>query len=86
MGHLLKKQGVQLIIKVLPEIIKKVPKASLFILGTGPFESDLQAQAKRLNLEDRVKFYGFIEEHSDLEEILTKCAIGVATYVTEPDN
>lgn len=86
MGHLLKKQGVQLIIEVLPEIIKKVPKASLFILGTGPFEAELRAQVKRLNLEDRVKFYGFIEDHSQLEEILTKCAIGVATYVPEPDN
>jgi len=86
MGHLLKKQGVQLIIEVLPEIIKKVPKASLFILGTGPFEGELQAQVKRLNLEDRVKFFGFIEDHSELEKILTKCAIGVATYVTEPDS
>lgn len=86
MGHLLKKQGVQLIIDVLPEIIKKVPKASLSILGTGPFESDLQAQVKRLDLEGYVKFFGFIEDHSELEKILTRCAIGVATYVTEPDN
>lgn len=86
MGHLLRKQGAQLIIDVFPGIVKKVPNANLVIIGTGPFEGDLRAQVKRLNLEEQVKFFGFIEDHSELENILTKCAIGVATYVTEPDN
>lgn len=86
MGHLLKKQGIQLLIDALPEIIKRFPNANLLIIGNGPFEQELRAQVKRLNLENYVRFMGFIEDHNELERILAKCAIGIATYTLDPDN
>lgn len=86
MGHLRKNQGVELVLKAFPEILKHLPFARLKIIGTGPLEADLKELAARLNIANKVDFSGFIEDHSELEEILAKCAIGVAPYVPTPDS
>jgi len=81
MGHLRPNQGIELVIESMPEVIKKVPKAKLLIIGTGPIEDELKRMVKKLKLENKVHFTGYVKKHADLEEMLTKCAIGVAMYV-----
>ena len=51
-------KGVQLLIEAMQDIIKEVPRAELLIIGTGPYEQNLKEQAKKLGLEDNVKFLG----------------------------
>ena len=42
-------------------LIRKRVDAELFILGDGPERASLEAESRRLGLEDFVKFFGFID-------------------------
>lgn len=46
-GILLKKQGLQLVIKTLPRVIKKFPKTKLTIIGTGSYRKHLKSLVKK---------------------------------------
>ncbi len=84
MGHLRENQGVELILKAFPDILRRIPLARLQIIGTGPLESGLKELANRIGIGDKINFTGFIKDHSELEALLTSCAIGVAPYVPSP--
>jgi len=86
MGHLRKNQGVDFLIKAFPKIMQRHPKARLIIIGTGPLESELRALCSRLGMNGAVQFSGMIENHSELERLLSTCAVGVAPYVPDPDS
>lgn len=85
MGHLLEKQGAQLIISVIPQIIKKYPKFKFKIIGTGSYKDELIALSKKLHVEKYCNFMGKIEDHKELEEEIAKSAIAVAPYIRELD-
>lgn len=61
-NNLRKFKGVDILIKAIAVVIKVVPNISVYIAGSGPQETELKALVKRLNLEDLVKFLGFISE------------------------
>lgn len=86
MGHIIKKQGVQLLIEAIPYIVKKVPKFHLDIIGGGDYENTIKKIVKRLKVSKYVTFHGFIKEHSDVEKLLDECELGVAPYTDTPDN
>lgn len=81
MGHLREGQGVEVLIDAMPEVAKSIPQAKLVLIGTGPLEEDLKRQAKNLDVLDKIEFTGFIESHSEMENRLAKCAVGVAPYI-----
>lgn len=83
MGHLLEKQGIELLVDAMPEIIETMPKAQLLIVGSGPMESKLKTIVKTNGLEEHVIFKGFINDHKELLNILAHSAIGVAPYVDD---
>lgn len=85
-GHLLKKQGVQIILQALPQVVKIVPDLKFIIIGQGEEEQKLKELTKKLKIENYVEFKGFVENHKQVEDILCKCAIGVAPYVPTSDN
>ncbi len=84
MGHLRKGQGIELIIETLPYIIKKIPDVKLLIIGTGELENFLKKRSNELGLNENIKFKGFVKDHRNIENMLTKCAVGLAIY--EPDS
>lgn len=84
MGHLREYQGIELIIEAMPKILEEVPQARLLIVGTGSLETRLKDMVKELNLEKHVHFTGYVKEHSELEKVLTECAVGLAPYVPDP--
>ncbi|MBI5613785.1 glycosyltransferase [Candidatus Gottesmanbacteria bacterium] len=85
-GHLLEKQGLQLMIKALPYIINRITDVQLLIIGKGEYENTLKALVKSLQLAKYVQFLGFIKNHDDLEKILCASAIGLAPYTPTPDS
>lgn len=85
-GYLLEKQGIQLVLETLPKIIPKIPQLRFTIIGQGEYEQKLRALTKKLKISKYVRFKGFIKDHKTVERILCKSAIGVAPYVTSPDN
>lgn len=80
-GVLYEKQGLQLVIKALPKLIKKFPQIRLTIIGSGPFETQIKNLVKKKNLESYIEFKGYITSHKEIVKILTGRGIGLATYI-----
>lgn len=83
LGHLLEKQGLDVVLEGLPKIIETYHKTSLVILGTGEYEKSLKIKAKKLKIGKHVDFRGYVDDHTEVEKILTESTIGVAMY--KPD-
>lgn len=80
MGSLGYENGPDLAIKAFPAIRKKIPDASLSIIGGGKELESLKDLAKSLQLEKDIKFYGMIPKDEDMLLVLRKFAIGLAPY------
>src|SRR5579859_3104337 len=85
-GHIIKKQGVQLLVEAIPEIVKKVPQFRAEIIGGGEYAPEVEALAKKLDVLKYITFHGFIKSHTDAEKLLANCAVGIAPYEDTPDN
>lgn len=85
MGHLIEKQGVQLVLKAIPEIIKKIPDFMFKIIGTGSYENELKRMVKELGIDKYVNFFGKIEKPEDLENEIAKSCVAIAPYIEKLD-
>lgn len=85
-GHLLKKQGVQIVLKALSDIVPKFSDLKFIIIGQGEYEQKLKLLTRKLKISSHVEFKGFINSHKLVENILCKSAIGVALYSPTKDN
>lgn len=85
-GVLWEKQGLQLVIRALPNIISRVNRVRLVIVGKGDYTGKLKKLARGLHVEKHVRFLGFVEKHTAVERLLCKSAIGIAPYMPIPDN
>jgi len=85
MGHLLEKQGVQLVIEAVPEIIKKISSFRFKIIGNGHYKENLTALAKRLNVAEYCDFKGKIEDHRELESEIARSCMAIAPYIQNLD-
>ncbi len=83
LGHLVAKQGVEMLIGAMHDVLKKVPRAHLLVIGGGPLEEKLKRDVKHFRLEKYVVFTGFVEKFSDVQLFLEDAAIGVAPYVDD---
>ncbi len=82
-GHLLEKQGVQLVLKAIPEITKKIKDFNFIIIGTGEYETELKKLAYNLEIDKYVEFIGPIYNSKELNKILAKSHLAVAMYDKE---
>lgn len=85
-GYLKEKQGVQIVLQALPQIIEKVPDVKFIIIGQGEYKNKLEVLAKKLKVKKYVEFKGFVKNHRQVEKILCKSALAIAPYVDSPDN
>jgi len=85
-GHLVEKQGVQLILKAIPLIIREIPGFRFKIIGSGEYEEELKRLMGKLGIEDHVSFEGPIYSLDLLNESIMKSAVAVAMYDKETDD
>jgi glycosyltransferase involved in cell wall biosynthesis len=85
MGHLLEKQGVQLVLAAIPEIIKHIPDFKFIIIGDGQYKVALTALARELNVASYCDFKGKIDSHVELENEIAKSCVAIAPYVKKLD-
>lgn len=83
LGHLREGQGIELLINAMLEVTKKVKQAYLIIIGGGPLEDKLKKIVQEKKLNKHIKFTGFVQEYSEVEEILKNAAVAVAPYVDD---
>jgi glycosyltransferase involved in cell wall biosynthesis len=86
LGHLLEKQGLQLVIEALPSIRRRLPAVTLLVLGDGPYRAALERQSTELGVGEAVEFAGFIDDHREVERRLAGCTLGLAPYVPDPES
>jgi len=82
-GILRRDQGVQLLIKVLPRIVRIFPDIEVHIIGSGPFESTLKHLVSNLGLENHVIFHGRVDDEEKVFNILSRCACGIALFTPD---
>lgn len=85
MGHLLEKQGVQLVIRALPGILERVPDMRFKIIGDGQYRDALEELASRTGVAAHCLFLGRIEKLEDVEREIAKSAVAIAPYVRALD-
>lgn len=82
-GHLLEKNGVQVVLEALPLVRRVLPDIRFLVMGSGPYAPALKERVAALHLGDVVTFTGYVERHEDVEHALAKSAVGVAMYKPE---
>jgi PEP-CTERM/exosortase A-associated glycosyltransferase len=68
-------EGLDLLIAALPQILAKAPDVRLLLVGGGPQEANLKAQAAALGLSDKIVFvgrvpHGEVSRYYDLVDLL----------------
>jgi len=61
-GVLEKVKGMDTLLKAIPFIKKSIPDIYVYIAGSGPLENKLKSLAKKLDIEENIKFLGFVSE------------------------
>ena len=59
-GRLVYEKGVQHLMHAIPQLRDRHPGLRVVIAGDGPYRMELQEEARRLNLEQTVRFAGFL--------------------------
>jgi glycosyltransferase involved in cell wall biosynthesis len=83
MGALHDNKGIQLAIEAFPEILKKVPGASLHIIGYGPFEAQAKALAAASPAHRRIHVPGGMG-HDQLFRQVPRFGVALAPYLDDP--
>ncbi|MEA3450087.1 MAG: glycosyltransferase family 4 protein [Patescibacteria group bacterium] len=76
LGRLVKRKGVDMVIKAMPEIVKEVPRLEYYIAGVGPDEEYLKKEKEKLpeNIQEKIHFLGEVSE-DEKWQYLRKCDI-----------
>ncbi len=61
-GRLVREKGVQVLLDAVPQVLAHHPNTKFVIGGKGPHEDQLRYQARRLGIDNRVYFTGFVNE------------------------
>ncbi len=65
-GRLIKEKNVDILIKAISLVKKKIPDIKCFIIGDGPEKKKLEKLVQNLNIQNNVVFKGFMENYDDL--------------------
>lgn len=85
MGHLLKKQGIDMIIKKIPDIVREIPNFELKIIGDGNYKNQLERLVDILEVKNYCTFLGRISDKRLRKEI-AKSAVAIAPYYVGKDS
>jgi len=86
LSHLRHGQGIELILESMKDIVKNVPSVKFLVIGTGELEDHFKKEVKKKSLNNNIVFLGYIEDHNSIEEIISKCRVGVAPYFPDPNS
>lgn len=63
-GRLVREKGVQVLLDAIPMILARVPNTKFVIAGKGPYQNELQNQAARMGIAQRVYFTGYVDDYT----------------------
>jgi glycosyltransferase involved in cell wall biosynthesis len=80
-GRLVKKKGIEYLIKAIQSVSASFPNVTLTIIGDGPELDTLKTLSTQLGVDDRTNFVGSVL-NKDLPERYRKAAVFVAPFIT----
>jgi glycosyltransferase involved in cell wall biosynthesis len=86
LGHLVPRQGVELMLQAVAELVAGGDEVEAYVIGTGPLEASLRERARALGIDRLVTFRGFVPDHREVEELLSSASVAVAPYEPSPDS
>ncbi len=69
LGRLKKYKSVDHLLEAFAFTVKKIPDARLTIVGEGDFKENLIGLTKKLSLEDKIEFTGFVDEKEKVKRL-----------------
>lgn len=84
-GHVTEKQGVQLVIEAIPQILRSIPNFRLEIVGDGPYRGALEQLVADKNLGRVVTFRGFVKSDRAVERMVARSGVTLALYRKKDD-
>jgi glycogen(starch) synthase len=82
-GRLEYEKGVQVLLRAVPRLRRRVPGVRVVVAGTGTYEAELQALAKQLRLGRAVRFAGRLAD-DELVTLYASAAAVVVPSIYEP--
>ena len=82
-GRLVHEKGLQTLLDALPALRRAHPELRLLVAGTGVFEGQLQARARKLRVARAVEWAGFVPE-PELAAMLGAADLAVVPSLYEP--
>jgi glycosyltransferase involved in cell wall biosynthesis len=79
-GRLVAQKGYSVLLQAIPRVLAQAPDAWFIIVGTGPLQSELEAQASRQGIAERVLFLG---ARTDVEELYAILDLFVSSSLWE---
>jgi glycosyltransferase involved in cell wall biosynthesis len=80
LGHLVARQGVSTLLGAIAALRERGVQVAADVVGRGPLEQALRAEAAEFGLDESVTFHGFVPRHEDVERILAAASVGLAPY------
>lgn len=68
-------KGITYLVAAFPGILQRFPDARLVLVGEGPLETELRAQARELGIENQVIFTGFRPDAEAFVQLFTVSAV-----------
>lgn len=85
MGHLIEKQGVQLVLRCMPAIIKRNKLFRFKIIGEGNYARELHKIAGKYKIDKYCNFKGKISDNEIMEKEIAKSCLAIAPYIKRLD-
>lgn len=82
-GRLAPEKNIEVVFDATSQLTKKIPDIKMGLVGSGSHEKELRARAKKLGIEDRVIFFGFIKDSEEMSRIYNASDIFVMPSTTE---
>lgn len=82
-GAMLKRYGQDIAIRAIDIVRKTIPQIRFFILGYGDYENALKELANKLELNEHVKFFGYIP-YIDMIKMLKRADVGIVPIRRNP--
>ncbi|XEC95205.1 1,4-alpha-glucan branching protein domain-containing protein [Paenibacillus tarimensis] len=82
-GRLVHEKGVQVLLDSIPDVLAVCPDAKFVIGGKGPMLGGLQEKSRRMGIESKVYFAGYIDDDTR-NKLLRICSAAVFPSLYEP--
>jgi len=83
LGVLKRGQGLDLLIDNLRELKKNKLDFKVEVVGSGPDEEHFKRRSRKFR---NIKFYGFVKNSDEVDDIIRNWTIGLATYIPNKSN